>query len=317
MLQRLFQVICRKVVLRFNPDRQGGVLYFHRVLTSPDPYYPDDLTVDELDSLLHWLGQAFELSKLSDMKKPPSGNKPRLGISFDDGYQDNLRLGVPVLLKHKAPATFFVASRGVKEGILWQDRLIHAVKHASASRQLQLCARENIAPTVGAQLASSLLSTLKRMPHSSRDRFTQSICIALDAPTFPWLMLTQKDLQVLGGDESGLFDIGGHTCDHTILTTESDPECRRQIAENKADLEYWLGKSISLFCYPNGSVPSDLTPLHADMVREAGYSMAFTSMDGGIGLDAHDYTLPRFLPHKKQPWLRALSALKIAGESPL
>lgn len=317
MLQRLFQVLCQKVVLRFNPSRCGGVLYFHRVLASPDPYYPDDLTIDELDRLLHWLGQAFEFSRLSDMKKLPSGDKPRLGISFDDGYQDNLRLGVPVLLKHGVPATFFVASRGVKEGILWQDRVIHAVKNASVDRQLQLCRREDIEPTEGCLLAARLLSILKRMPHHSRDRATQSICIALDAPAFPWLMLTQRDIQTLGNHESGLFDIGGHTCDHTILTTESDAECERQISHNKRDLESWLGKSISLFCYPNGSVPADLTPLHAGMVKSAGYAMAFTSMDGGIGIGSHDYLLPRFLPHRKQPWLRTLSSLKIAGESPL
>jgi peptidoglycan/xylan/chitin deacetylase (PgdA/CDA1 family) len=317
MLQRLFQVLCQKVVLRFNSARHGGVLYFHRVLPFPDPYYPDDLTVNELDTLLHWLGQAFEFSRLSDMKNPPSGDKPRLGLSFDDGYQDNLRLGVPVLLKHGVPATFFVASRGVKEGILWQDRLIHAIKHASSARQLHLCRRERIEPTEGCLLATRLLSILKRMPHQERDRATQSICIALDAPAFPWLMLTQQDIQTLGNDESGLFDIGGHTCDHTVLTTESDTESKRQIVHNKKELESWLGKPITLFCYPNGAVPTDLTALHAEMVKEAGYTMAFTSMDGGVGIDSHDYLLPRFLPHRKHPWLRTLSALKIAGESSL
>jgi peptidoglycan/xylan/chitin deacetylase (PgdA/CDA1 family) len=49
-----------------------------------------------------------------------------------------------------------------------------------------------------------------------------------------------------------LFDFGGHTVDHMILSQLSDEKKNDQIVQCKRTLESKLQKSVTLFSYPEG-----------------------------------------------------------------
>ena len=45
-----------------------------------------------------------------------------VAITFDDGYRDNLELGLPVLNRFQVPATVYVVTGDVgKQGVIWQE----------------------------------------------------------------------------------------------------------------------------------------------------------------------------------------------------
>ena len=57
-----------------------------------------------------------------------------VGISFDDGYLDNLTVAAPLLSKCGAPATFFVTTRWLESpGEYWWDTFERALRAGAAN----------------------------------------------------------------------------------------------------------------------------------------------------------------------------------------
>ena len=76
--------------------------------------------------------------------------------------------------------------------------------------------------------------------------------------------------------DSGLVEIGSHTCTHRRLLASLPPEtAHREIVHSKAILEDNLGKAIELFCYPNG----DCSPLALKLAGKH-YAAAVTTRRG-------------------------------------
>jgi peptidoglycan/xylan/chitin deacetylase (PgdA/CDA1 family) len=89
------------------------VLMYHRVM--PREGF-DQLTVtpERFAEQMAWLKARCEVVSLSEavcsLSAPPGGGRPRVAITFDDGYLDNLQHAVPVLQRLQLPATIFVTT---------------------------------------------------------------------------------------------------------------------------------------------------------------------------------------------------------------
>jgi peptidoglycan/xylan/chitin deacetylase (PgdA/CDA1 family) len=84
-----------------------------------------------------------------------------------------------------------------------------------------------------------------------------------------WSML--KELH-----NSGLVDIQSHTMSHFLLTGLSPEHAKSEIFESKRILEEMLGKKVSYIAYPYGDYNEEIV----NMVREAGYRLAFSTRPG-------------------------------------
>lgn len=87
------------------------------------------------------------------------------------------------------------------------------------------------------------------------------------------------------------FEIGSHTRSHCDLgrTIREDPlRVRREIFDSRTELEDILGKPVTAFCYPYGSVSPD----SVDWVREAGYTSARSVKHARIGRLYDPFMLP-------------------------
>jgi hypothetical protein len=62
-----------------------------------------------------------------------------------------------------------------------------------------------------------------------------------------------------------------------------------------------IGKSVTLFAYPNGRPGIDYGPDHVRMVREAGFTAAFSTAWGAADSASDRWQLPRFTPWTRQP----------------
>jgi peptidoglycan/xylan/chitin deacetylase (PgdA/CDA1 family) len=86
--------------------------------------------------------------------------------------------------------------------------------------------------------------------------------------------------------------LGSHTVSHPILTTTDDAQLRRELRESRARLEAELGRSVDLFCYPNGAFDERVRRETAG----AGYSCAVTTEPGLNGRRGADPLALRRVP---------------------
>ena len=103
-------------------------------------------------------------------------------------------------------------------------------------------------------------------------------------PTLPimdWRQL--QELQAAG------WEMSGHTRSHPKLGGMRDQDAEREILGGKDDLETKLGRPVTTFCYPFGSVGS-MTPL---ICRKLGLRAACTTKSGLAGPASDPYLLPR------------------------
>ena len=86
--------------------------------------------------------------------------------------------------------------------------------------------------------------------------------------------------------------VGSHAWTHESLGHMSLDGAREQARRSRAVLEQRLGRPVTTFAYPFGT-RADYSPALADMLREAGYTSAFTSQHGAVRADSDPFMLPR------------------------
>jgi peptidoglycan/xylan/chitin deacetylase (PgdA/CDA1 family) len=86
--------------------------------------------------------------------------------------------------------------------------------------------------------------------------------------------------------------VGSHAWSHQSLGRMPLAAVREQATRSREALESRLGQPVTAFAYPFGTL-ADFTAETADVIRESGYSCAFTSQHGAIRADADRFALPR------------------------
>ena len=93
------------------------VLFYHRIA---DTYENSWTTSPRMfERQMAWLKRNFDLVSLEEAQRRIASGKncrPAVSITFDDGYADNCKMALPLLLDLKIPLTYFVASQNVLEG---------------------------------------------------------------------------------------------------------------------------------------------------------------------------------------------------------
>jgi peptidoglycan/xylan/chitin deacetylase (PgdA/CDA1 family) len=138
-----------------------------------------------------------------------------VGLTFDDGYQNNLTHALPVLLNNGFSATCYAVSQALGGTNAWDT-------------------------SVG--IISKPLMTVDE-----------------------WKIWQKKGME-----------IGSHTRNHVNLRDCSDHMAVMEIQQSRLDLEKQFGGQVRHFCYPYGW----FAPKHRQMVVDAGYKTATTTMRG-------------------------------------
>ncbi len=266
------------------------------------PLWPR-LTPADLDRVLAQLAPHYTFVALPDAVAMLRGERPpvrhALVLTFDDGYRNNLDEALPVLERHGARPTLFVATGFTGERRpYWIDRLDYALQKApddarllhAVGRDFDLRGLDRAGLARGYQslrLAvknavpddAGMLAIFDELSAQLEAAAGTSIDAVLDRD--PWAGIAGWD-ELRGA--AGVADVGSHTVDHLRLDAIEPAEAERQLRESKAAVERELGTDCSLFCYPNGNYNAAV----AALVHRVGYRGAVTTSSGlnAIGDDA-------------------------------
>ncbi len=286
-----------------GPRARLSILIFHRVLARSDPLMPDEVDAQRFDRICGWLRDWFDVLPLDlAAQRLSEGTLPAraLAITFDDGYEDNFSVALPILRRHGLAATFFVATGFLDGGCMWNDRIVEAVRRSTRG-VLDLGQMGHaefgvhpIADNAGQRRAiAAILPRAKYLEPAQRLQFSHRLAELAQVQSPSGLMMTSQQVQQL--HRSGM-QIGAHTVGHPILARLSHADAQREIGDSKRQLEAITGAPVTLFAYPNGRRGDDYDDATVALVREAGFEAAVSTDWGAASRGSKRFELPRFTP---------------------
>lgn len=282
--------------------RRNGtlILCYHRVAEGVDDPFHLCVRPDNFAAHLEEISRSREPSTLADVSVP--SRRPRVVVTFDDGYRDNLTNALPIAESKGVPITVFVTSGIVgNHNGFWWDRL------GTLLRSRPPHVREIDLPIGGRTIRLPLGSSGLRTDLDSVHRHLQPLRVteierALDAVSEQWQVssapppdagtLTRGDLLRLAA--SSTATIGAHTVDHVRLRDRPAREQQDSVCGSKRELEQAIGKAVLHFAYPFGR-RADFDDRSVDAVRSAAFDTACTTLPGTARPSTDPYRLPRRL----------------------
>lgn len=294
-----------------------SAFYFHRTLERPDPLLPGEPDARMFDSILQWIGSQFRvLDPLEACERLYDGSLPSRAaiISFDDGYRDNYTVALPLLLRRRMPAVFFVATGFLGDGAMFNDRVIEAVRRCPDSSLRAPAAGgdgEAVYP-IGSDAERRtaihrILAAIKHLHPEEREERVRRL--EWEAGVVPRSDLMMDASQVAALHQAGMR-VGGHTRSHPILRALPDAQAEAEIRGGADDLAAIVGQRPALFAYPNGRHGKDFDERHVRMVERTGFAFAFTTEPGAADRRSLPFELPRFTPWDRTPSRFAIRALR-------
>ena len=321
-LGRLRRVVGR---LGARPDGKVLILIYHRVATLKSDPWGLAVTPGRFAEHLQALRQHARPMQLRELSKAlRDGRIPdrSVVVTFDDGYEDNLRNGKPLLISHDVPATVFVASGFIGDErefwwdeldrlLLWPGTLPQELSLSIAGETYHWELDEateytvedfrshrgwrawNKSPTPRHSLYTSLSSLLRPIGEAERQNKMNEIrewVIAAPRRRPHHRPLSSEEITRL--NQEGLVEVGAHTVTHPVLSALPPDSQRREIARSKARLEKVSDHPVTSFAYPYGK-HHDYTPETVDIVRRAGFGCACCTIAGVVRKSSDPFQLPR------------------------
>lgn len=298
----------RAIANHFSPGGTQGtlsILIYHRINKAGSKKSFDFFSERSLDWQMHLISKVFNPLPLKQaIDHLQAGTLPAraIAVTFDDGYADNLTLAMPILEKYGIRGTCFVAGIGIKEGRLWNDKLIDGISQ-TPSRQLNLDHlglgqhRLNTA-NQRRQTITLLLHRLKQLHPDTQRQQLDAILAAAQVVVKDRLILSEAQVSELS--QRGM-DIGCHTMNHPMLSRVDLDYARDDICSAKAELERLINKPVELFAYPYGKPNEHFLPVHQQLAKELGFCAALSTAWGSNNRYSDMFSLKRFTPWDDNP----------------
>jgi peptidoglycan/xylan/chitin deacetylase (PgdA/CDA1 family) len=297
--RKLVRRVLRPLARRFFPG--AIVLGYHRV--ADDPWDPLGLQV----KLGYFTAQLAELQRLRTviclqaLVQRQAAGEPLdryAVVTFDDGYSDFAETVVPIATRAGAPVTVFVPSGCTGRQFWWEElaALLRPGGWGEPVLDLSLGASEPMhfirmeQPDARAEAAHAIAMRLSCADRATVNSVLEQLQLWVGRDDRPSRAAVPMSAATLAeAARSPNVEIGGHTVSHCCLKQLGLDDQRREIEQNKTELETLCGVPVSVFSYPNGSFSSETPRVAAGL----GYSCACTSREGTFSKHTDPYQIPR------------------------
>jgi len=228
-------------------------------------------------------------------------------ITFDDGWQDNYSHALPILKKYKLPAVVFLPVNYISQKrLFWQESLVHALHLAVMTARQDPGKTSRLREIIEPLYLGDVLNIQEEDPRGciiaaisqQRKRFTPSSVERA-------VCMLKNELSVEQGEASSVdgflsweeidimsregIQFGGHGAEHHLLSHLTVDEARVEVEQSKAVIARHLKEEPCSFSYPRGY----WTPQVVELVKQAGYRLAFLAKGGSVRCEDDLYALQR------------------------
>ena len=249
--------------------------------------------------LLREHAEVVPLSVLADRHEKGASTRGMVAITFDDGYPDVFEVALPLLQKHRCPATVFLPTDYMADQrSFWWDTLTHVfleLPDAPTELDLEFGGRRHqitLDSPEARRAAHKQIWAALRLEEEAPRREAVARIEAWAAAADPRWMRAHRCVtaeEATSAHDPGFFDIGAHTKSHPSLPSLSPERQRREIVDSVSVLREMFGAEMRGFAYPYGDHDRQVV----DIVREVGIDHACTTRHRRIGRRAKALELPR------------------------
>lgn len=300
------------------------VLAYHRVLPAAElmPAEAGIAVSDiEFERQLEWLRRRFEIVPLAAMLEgapADQSRRPRVALTFDDGWRDTYAVAGPIMKRHGITATVFLATGFVgTRRVFWWQQIAHLIGRADMGmvvEQIRDTAEAagygKLARALAAPMPEPMLfDTLKR--HDGREiRAVLDALVPQDEERAARQVMTWEEVHDMSRDG---HRFAPHTRNHDILTAVPGETALVEIEASYRDIADRGLNPLRVFAFPNGTSDEASRAL----VAKAGMDFAF-GMARGSFRSAQNcrWQLPRVnVGHRNAPSLARFKYLFVrAGQ---
>lgn len=286
----------------------GTIFMLHHVRPARDDLFQPnrhlEITPEFLSAVVdHVRAQDIDIVSLDEAHRRLAGHdfaRRFACFTFDDGYRDNRDHALPLMQRHDAPFTVYVASDFAQgTGRLWWvalERLIVTTDTLDVEiggTPIHFEMRD----ADGKQAAYSRIHDwLRSLPSDLQVQHeVSSLCGKYnvnDAAIARELCMSWDELKSFAANP--LVTIGAHTVSHCNLARETEPEALREMRCSKKRIEAHLQKPALHFAYPYGD-KSAAASREFVLAKETGFRTAVTTRPGMLFAEnaVHLTALPR------------------------
>jgi peptidoglycan/xylan/chitin deacetylase (PgdA/CDA1 family) len=296
-LHRLFAPVSRGI---------GAIVMLHHVRPwVPRGFSPNrllEITPEFLDRVLRSARTAgFEFVSLDEAIRriALADGKPFCAVTADDGYRDNIDHALPVLRRHGAPLTLFVATGfAERTATLWWQDLEDAIARLDRI-EIDLAGRNTVLPCAEDAAKTAAFATIYRALRSGPEAELRSQVAGLARQAGLDTLATVDRLcldwnGIVEASRDPLVTIGVHTVTHPMLAKHPEPVVREELGRSRAEIEARIGRPARHLAFPVGD-PGSAGVREFAIAAELGFASAVTTRPGMIFPEhaAHLTALPR------------------------
>jgi peptidoglycan/xylan/chitin deacetylase (PgdA/CDA1 family) len=212
--------------------------------------------------------------------------RPFVHLTFDDGYRDVRDHALPILRRHRAPATLFIATDFADgAGRLWWleleaalARIDRVVMDLGRGEAAIACASSNEKSSAFKEIVRYLRKGSEAGLRAETLRLARAA--GVDETAFPRdLCMGWDELAEIAADP--LVAIGAHTVSHPMLAMHAEDVARAEMTESRARIAERLGSAPAHFAYPVGDLAAAGLREYA-LAAELGFDSAVTTRPGHL-----------------------------------
>jgi peptidoglycan/xylan/chitin deacetylase (PgdA/CDA1 family) len=183
----------------------------------------------------------------------------KVAITFDDGYEDNFRVALPLLMKFSAPACIFVVTRliGLPDALWWdrvglglfawwKDGRRSVLPDGFPERTYRLTTVETFEEARA--LISGVISDLNAADETARMHASELAERLVERLEAPRTMLSWEEVEAM---KAAGISFGAHTRNHVVLEHLEPEVAKAELFGSQEDLDQRLGRTP----HPTAALP--------------------------------------------------------------
>jgi len=202
------------------------------------------------------IDQIYEIIK--NKKKFPENS---FAITFDDGFENNYKVAVPMLKKYNLKSTFYFSSELVDKNVMsWIDKVEYAFQKTNKKKLLLPWEKKlsNINDNKNKILVLDKIRKVLKNKNNNKliEQFVKNLFRNLNVKEISSLnnnldkKISWSNVKKL--NKSDLFTIGGHSHKHVSLTSIPFDQAKKQIDISLKLFKKKAGIDLKHYSYPEG-----------------------------------------------------------------